>query len=114
MKHENTFYALYVLTIISIRLGVFLLPERDLMLFGIVIHHFLIGLALALIALLFRKTTPATILFPIGLGLAADQLIFILLGAGKDAQYWSPGSVLGAIILALAIYPLRFRLTKLL
>ena len=113
IKKENLFYILLILTIISIRLGVFLIPEVDVSFIGLNIHHFWFGVIIVLIALIVPKKYDwvKIVLYAIGLGLIVDQLVFMLLGAGKDAQYWALPSLFGAIIIALIILPFRQKIT---
>jgi peptidoglycan/LPS O-acetylase OafA/YrhL len=114
IKKENIFYILLILTIIVTRLSVFLIPEVDINLFGFIVHHFWFGVILVLIGLVVpKKYDWAKIVFyAIGLGLIVDQLVFIILGAGKDAQYWALPSLLGTIILTLIILPFRAKISN--
>jgi hypothetical protein len=113
IKKENLFYILLILTIIGTRLSVVLVPEVDLIVLGLIIHHFWFGIILAIIGLIIPKKYDwiKIIIYAIGFGLIIDQLIFMILGAGKDAQYWALPSLLGTIILALVILPLRKKIS---
>lgn len=109
MKQKNLFFIIFLLTIILIRIFVIIFPERDTYIFGILIHHFWYGIILLLIVFTIPKkySIPKIFLSAIGLGYITDQLIFILLGAGKDKEYWALPSLLGTIILIVIIFPLR-------
>lgn len=109
MKKENLFFLILILTILITRLSIYLVPEVDITVFGTIIHHFWIGIALITLSQIIKK---ASILNPAGLGLAADQLIFILLGAGKDAQYWAAPSIIGTIIITSIVFILRKNITS--
>ena len=50
-----------------------------------------------------QKVYPKILLYGIGVGLIIDQLIFMILGAGKDKEYWALPSLLGTIIIALSV-----------
>ncbi|MBI4146402.1 hypothetical protein HY489_03635 [Candidatus Woesearchaeota archaeon] len=102
------FFIICALTILLIRIGVFLIPEKDLAIAGIIVHHFWIGIVLILLSAFLRNI----LIFPIGLGLATDQLIFIIMGAGKDAQYWSTPSIIGAIFGLIMIFLFRKELHR--
>ena len=59
-----------------------------------------------------QKVYPKILLYGIGAGLIVDQLIFMILGAGKDKEYWALPSLLGTIIIVLVIYPIRTKVTN--
>ena len=105
-----------ILTIIITRMSIMIMPEIDLKFLDIVIHHFWIGIILIIISFLIpkQKSHFKILLYGIGAGLIIDQLIFMILGTGKDEEYWALPSFLGAIIIALIIYPIRRKLTNLL
>ena len=113
MKKEDLFYVLFFSTIILIRLGVFLFPEREIRLASLIIHHFWIGIILIIIPLLlnllfnnkYEKLRLFT--FAIGLGLIIDQFVFMILGAGTDVQYWAMPSLFGMIFLSCFILIFR-------
>lgn len=114
MKRENLFYLVMILIILITRISIIILPEVDTKFLDIVIHHFLFGVILMIIGLIVpkQKFYPKILLYGIGAGLIIDQLIFMLLGAGKDKEYWALPSSLGTIIIVLVIYPIRQRLTN--
>lgn len=109
MKKENLFYIAYILTILVIRIGVFLFPQRKIIIDGTIIHHFWIGVILVLIFLIIPKIYNSfrMILFSIGLGIITDELIFMILGGGTVQEYWSIYSVSGTIILAAITFVIR-------
>ena len=114
MKKENLFYLTLIITILVIRISIILVPEVDIKLFNIVIHHFWFGLVLIAIGLLIpkQKTNLKLFIYAIGAGLVIDQLVFIILGAGQDKQYWGFPSLLGAIIIALGLFPIKQKITN--
>ena len=114
MKKEDLFYLIFVLSILVARLSVFLFPEVDIEVFGVIVHHFWLGAFLAALSLIPSKKYRLAKLytFAIGLGLVIDQLVFMALGAGKDIQYWSLLSLIGMIVLAIAIFPFREKLAN--
>lgn len=108
MKKENLFYLVFLITIFLIRLWVIIFPERDTYFLGFLIHHLWYGIILLLISFFIpRKSIFKIYLSAIGLGFVIDQMIFMLLGAGRDKEYWALPSLLGTIILIISIYPLR-------
>jgi len=112
MKKENLFYLIFISTIILLRLGIFIFPERNLIILGFLIHHFWFGcFALAIYFLIPKKYTKLKItILAIGSGLIFDQLVFMLLGAGYDKEYWALPSTIGTIILAIIVFFLRKKL----
>jgi len=109
MKKGSNFYLISILTILAVRSGVFLFPQKKLIIGGTIIHHFWIGAALILFVLLLSKRYDGLRmpLFFIGLGLAADELIYIVLGGRTVSEYWSIHSVFGAVIMAVMIFLMR-------
>ncbi|OGG61026.1 hypothetical protein A3C86_04180 [Candidatus Kaiserbacteria bacterium RIFCSPHIGHO2_02_FULL_49_16] len=108
MKNEDLFFLAFFLTILAVRLSVVIVPEVDILFNNIIIHHFWFGLIIAGISFLFTKHTLCTLLLlAVGTGLMMDELIFVLLGAGHDKEYWSIPSLLGVFIGVLAAFLLR-------
>lgn len=114
MKKENLFYLILLLTILITRISVIIVPEVDIKILNVIIHHFWFGVVLSLTGLLISKERAnlKILLFGIGAGLIIDQLIFMILGAGLDVQYWALPSLLGAIVISLVVYPVRIKLTN--
>jgi|TARA_Y100000310_G_C20000184_1_gene498125 peptidoglycan/LPS O-acetylase OafA/YrhL len=114
MKRENLFYLILIVTILIIRISIIIVPEVDIKFLDIVIHHFWFGVILMIIGVIVpkQKVYPKILLYGIGAGLIVDQLIFMILGAGKDKEYWALPSLLGTIIIVLVIYPIRTKVTN--
>lgn len=112
MKRSNAFYLIFVLTILIIRLEVFLSPTNKMIVYGIRINHFLIGVVLILISLFLSKSFNLSkiILFPIGLGIVADELIFMIFGNRTINDYWSVYSITGLILSMAIIFMFRKKL----
>ena len=51
-------------------------------------------------------------MYSIGAGFIIDELIFMILGAGNDKEYWALPSLLGTIVIAFVIFPMRKKLTN--
>ncbi len=110
MDKANVFFIVFLAAIIAIRLYVFLFPEQKLRIFGMIIHHFWIGVILIMIALLFADFSYKWILLALGLGLVADELVYMLLGAGPVINYWNIYSVGGAILSSAIVFILKNRI----
>lgn len=111
MKSAAYFFTTIVLTVLATRVGVAAIPELDIKVFDVVVHHFWFGVALLLAGMaLPLKTRHATFFMKgVGLGLIVDQAVFLALGGGKDAEYWSGPSTAGAMLLLLLLFLLRRR-----
>lgn len=109
MKKENLFYIITILTILLIRLEFFIFPNNKLIFYGFRIHHFYIGLLLILIVLLIPKVYNKIklVLFSIGVGLVADELIFIIFNLWAVTSYWSIYSIIGVIVIEAIIFAER-------
>lgn len=112
MKCSTKAFIMMIVTITLMRFGVLILPEIDIEIFGIVIHHFWFGIALIIFALLVRKQAYAWIIAAIGLGLSIDELVFMLLGAGGDAEYFSLISWISIAPLTIVVFIFRNYLFK--
>lgn len=55
MKRSNIFYIIFILTILAVRLGVPLFPLNKIIVDGIRINHFWIGVILILLVLFLSK-----------------------------------------------------------
>ena len=93
------------LTMVSIRLGVWFIPEVDIKVFRATIHHFWFGVILCAVSIPLSSFSHifGVLVLGVGLGLAADELVFMLRGAGRDKQYWQMPSVLGSIAVLVVI-----------
>lgn len=113
MKKENIFYLLVLLTVLIIRISIFLIPEVTIKIFGLTAHHFWFGLALILIGIFIpkKKDILRIIFCSVGIGLFIDQLMFMILGAGMDKEYWALPSLISALFLLLIIFPFRKKMT---
>lgn len=114
MKRENLFYLIFVLTILIVRISVITMPEFHIIFSDMLIHHFWFGIILLLVGLIMPKNKeyPKIFLYGIGAGLIIDQLVFMILGAGRNKEYWALPSLLGAIIITFIIFPIRQKLTN--
>ncbi len=109
MKKDNIFYLIFILTILSMRLGVFLFPTRKLIISGVTVHHFWVGVILIFLVMLLAKRYNGLrmAVFSAGSGLTADELIYIILGGKTVNEYWSVYSVSGVIIMAAIVFVIR-------
>ena len=110
MDKGNVFFLVFILTILVIRTSIFLFPEQKIRISEIVIHHFWIGLVFVLIALLLKGFESDWVLFSVGLAMVADELIYMILGAGPVSNYWNIYSVSGAVLNSVIVFILKNRI----
>jgi hypothetical protein len=112
MKKENIFYTVFALTVLLIRINAFVFPSYQIIIDGTRIYHFWIGVILILFVLSLSKSYNMlrTILFPIGLAIVADELIFIIFSNRLISDYWSVYSVSGLVIIMIIIFMYRKKL----
>ena len=108
MKKGNILWGITISTIILVRISIIIFPEIDVKIANFVIHHFLFGVILIILSYFIPKHCNLKVwIMGLGIGLFIDQLVFVILGAGKDAQYWAFPSFAGALGLSLLIFPFR-------
>ncbi len=110
MDKGNTFFLVFILTILAIRFFVFFFPDQKVRILGVLIHHFWIGLILILIALMLKNFGFNWILLSIGLAMVADELVYVILGTGPVSNYWNIYSVSGAILNSVIVFILRSKI----
>ena len=114
MLGPNELFLIALATVLAIRLGVKLIPNKDVKIFGVIIHHFWMGVALVVIGWFLPNIAYVSVLiFAIGLGLIADHLIYMILGAGGDKEYWAKGSLIGAGAMLILVFIFRSQLFSL-
>lgn len=112
MNKSNLLYLIIVLTILIMRISVLLVPEVDVMIFDVIIHNFWFGIILMLIGIFIPNSNVKVLMYGIGAGLVIDQAVFMMLGAGKDKEYWQLPSLIGPAIIMIVIYPIRKKLER--
>jgi hypothetical protein len=95
MKNGDKFFLISIATVFLIRFFEFLL-NKHIILDGFVVHHFWTGILLVLICCFISNSFLKLILYGIGLGLIADESVFIVIG-GNTNLYWTIPSIAGAI-----------------
>ncbi len=114
MLGPTELFLIILATVLVIRLGVKLVPDKDVFVFGMVVHHFWFGVLLVLVGWSLPSIVYLSVLiFGIGLGLMADHLIYMILGGGGDKEYWAKGSVIGAAFTLLLLFIFRNQLYEL-
>lgn len=95
-----------MLTVFLSRMSVVFWPDGEFILFGLVVHHFWYGIFILFLLCLVPQINKGlkNIFLAMALGFIADELIFIICGAGGDVEYWNWYSWSGAVFLVLIFY----------
>jgi hypothetical protein len=116
MRIENTFFLAALITLLIIRTGIYLsryfMPEKHLMIGKYIFHHFWFGFLFIIAGFLIagNLATLKGVVFGIGFGIIADELVFMFFGGGGFASYWALPSVAGAAFSLILLYALRLKL----
>jgi hypothetical protein len=100
-----------VITLVLIRAFIYFsryfMPEKHLVVYGYMIHHFWLGYPFVIAALFIKRDMLRSILAGIGTGFIADEFVFMMLGGGGYASYWALPSVIGALLCMIIIFIFR-------
>lgn len=96
-------FAVFIGTVIFIRVFVFLVPFPSPTIYGQRLHHYMFGLYLLLISIFINNYW----IFSIGLALFVDELAFVLLGGKNHRDNYSMLSIIGTVIFVIIVYVLR-------
>jgi len=101
------FLSSLIITILLIRLYLFIFPNTNFAIGSYGVHHIFIGsvlLIIAVILLMFNISNCSTyILGGISTALIIDQIIFLIVTDGSDKNYLSRTSLYGALVLTFVI-----------
>jgi hypothetical protein len=112
---EKTFVIVFLATIIISRL-LLLFISAESWIWGDSLHHIHYGIIIVAVSLLCLKVFEYDMVVPfaVGIGLIADELIYILpffYGTGAKHHYFGLPSILGAISLSVLVFAYRKRLS---
>ena len=116
MKKEYTFILAFLATIVIERIFLFFAPSANFI-WNDNLHHLYYGVILIFASIIYKNKLNKSIVIPfaVGLGLIADELIFLLpffYGDGTKYYYFSLPSVIGVILIALLVVLLRRKIIK--
>ena len=110
LNPENILFAIFVLTILLTRIGLYVAgrlvenpDEIGLSIKGLRLHHYMYGLVLAPVGL-FLANVP---LFAVGLGLFVDEATYLVMGGSTHADNYSWISLTGTFVLVVVVFLLR-------
>jgi hypothetical protein len=106
MEIKDYFFLVFLLTIALTRLWLLINPISSPTIKGLRLHHYMYGLVIIIISLLFANLT----LYAVGWGLLVDELIFLIPNPTKPfhyKEYFSLKGLLGTLFLAVLVYIFR-------
>ena len=109
MNLATQLFTVFVATIICTRFFLYVLPIPSPSLGSLRLHHYMYGLILAPLGILFDNPP----LFAVGLGLFVDELGYLLIGGKTHKDNYSKYSLILLGIFASLIYIFRGELTLL-
>ncbi|MBU6371017.1 hypothetical protein KGQ74_03050, partial [Patescibacteria group bacterium] len=103
---------MFIAVILSVRTAVFLFPSGKILIAGMHINHFWIGVLLVAVGLSLRKKYSAMRMVSgaVGSALIADELVFLLATDRTLGAYWSACSLAGVAVGAMAVFMFRKRI----
>lgn len=109
-KCEDTFFAIFIATILAIRVFLFFTHWSVGYAGDVQLHHYMYGILILLLGLILRNLW----LYAIGLALIVDELMLFPTGAQFWPQYNSPIFIGGTALLCAFVYVYRKNFTAVL
>ncbi|TSC66043.1 MAG: hypothetical protein G01um101477_249 [Candidatus Doudnabacteria bacterium Gr01-1014_77] len=103
---QNAFIIIFLVTIIGIRLFLFVRPMAGITIGPVRVHHYMWGIVGASIAIVLHVMP----LFAISLALIIDELTFVCIGGSTHEDNYSTISLIGTIALSALVFVLRRQL----
>ena len=100
---SNYFFLIFVVTVVIVRLFLFLCPFPSPNMKGFRIHHYMYGIVGIIIGLVAHSIN----LYAIGLGLFVDELTYIIIRGKDHKDNYSAVSLFGTFLFVLAIFVFR-------
>lgn len=103
MTQPNEFFLIFFLTIIAVRVFLFLKPIPSPTVEGFRVHHYMYGVVLVVIGLLVHSI----VVYAIGFGLFIDELTYLLIGGKTHTDNYSVKSLVGTGICIILVFIFR-------
>ena len=100
---SNYFFLVFVVTVIIVRLFLFLYPFSAPTIKGFRIHHYMYGIIGIIIGLIIHSIN----LSAIGLGLLVDELTYIIIRGKDHKDNYSIVSLFGTLLFVIAVFVFR-------
>jgi hypothetical protein len=90
MEIKSYFLVIFVITILTIRIFLYIKPTPGPTILGFRTHHYMYGLVLAPIGIVFSSVT----IYAVGVGLFVDELGYLLIGGKTHEDNYSKWSLI--------------------
>lgn len=100
---SNQPFLIFFVTILIVRIFVFLKPIPSPTIKGFRTHHYMYGIILILAGIIFNSM----IVYAIGLGLFVDELTYILIGGKTHKDNYSKTSLFGTLLFTILVFIFR-------
>lgn len=108
MKSEDSFFLIFLATILLVRIFLFFYPTPGPTISGFRLHHWMFGIVLLLITLAVRKIP----LLAVGLALFVDELTYIIINGENHADNYALLSLVGTVFFVIIIFWWRSRMVE--
>ena len=105
---SNQFFIVVVVTIATTRVFLFLRPIPGPTIHGLRVHHYMYGMVAILAGILVRSV----VVYGIGAGLFGDELTYLLIGGKSHRDNYSRLSLVGTLLIVIAVFFLRAYLVR--
>ncbi len=109
MERKNYFFVIFLLTIVVVRVFLYLHPVSGPTFTGIRVHHYAYGILAIIISFFFSSLT----LFAVGLAFFIDELTYLLIGGTTHQDNYSLVSLAGTVGFSFLVFFIRGFLAKL-
>ena len=107
MQPENTFFFIFLITILITRIFLYFKPKPSPTIKRLRLHHYMYGIIILIIGLLLDNLAS----YAIGLGLFIDELTFLFIGGKNHEDNYSNKSLVGTLILVIIVFFFRDQIT---
>ena len=103
MNQPDEFFLIFLATVVSVRIILFLKPIASPTIGGFRMHHYMYGIALAIFGLVVNFLT----IYAIGVGLFVDELAYLLIRGKTHADNYSVKSLIGTVVFVVLVFIFR-------
>jgi hypothetical protein len=102
-KMSNYFFIVFLITIVAVRVLIFLHPVPAPTIGKFRTHHYMFGIIGVILGLLFNSI----LIYAIGLGLFVDELTYLLMRGKSHEDNYSKTSLLGTLLFIIIVFLLK-------
>ncbi len=103
MPHADQFFYIFLATVLITRVFLFIKPTASPTVKGFRLHHYMYGIVLVVIGLMFHSLAT----YAIGLGLFVDEVSYLVIKGKTHKDNYSTKSILGTLALVLLVFICR-------